>query len=137
MISGETPIALDWSYNFPGLISDIEDAGYEFELNFPSDGVYGGFYAQGVVKDSPHPALLEAVDRAHPERRGRRSATSRAARCRPGSPSSRRPALITDDMKGNLPRADILEQVSFLTADQTAAANEVLLANWGPMVADA
>ena len=25
-------------------------------VNFPSDGIYGGFYAQGVVKNSPHQA---------------------------------------------------------------------------------
>ena len=56
VISGETPIALDWSYNYPGLKAAIEDAGFTVEINFPSDGVYGGYYAQGVVKDSPHQA---------------------------------------------------------------------------------
>ena len=27
--------------------------------DFPTDGVYGGFYGQGVVKDSPHPACAK------------------------------------------------------------------------------
>ena len=71
VLSGETPIALDWSYNFPGLAKQVDDAGFTVEVNFPSDGVYGGYYAQGVVKGSPHPNLPQAVDRAHPVRRGR------------------------------------------------------------------
>ena len=56
MLSGETPIAIDWSYNVPGLRADLEDAGLTVEVNFPSDGIYGGFYGQGVIKNSPHQA---------------------------------------------------------------------------------
>ena len=59
VISGETPIALDWSYNYPGLKKAIEDAGFTVEVNFPDDGVYGGYYSQGVVKDSPHQACAK------------------------------------------------------------------------------
>ena len=55
VLSGETPIAIDWSYNLPGLAAELEEAGLTVETNFPTDGVYGGFYAQGVVTDSPHP----------------------------------------------------------------------------------
>ena len=36
-----------------------------------------------------------------------------------------------------LPPADLLAQVSFLTPDQVAAATAALEENWGPMVADA
>ncbi|MEZ5274381.1 MAG: ABC transporter substrate-binding protein [Ilumatobacteraceae bacterium] len=56
MLSGETPIAIDWSYNVPGLRADLEDAGLTVEVNFPSDSIYGGFYGQGVIKNSPHQA---------------------------------------------------------------------------------
>ena len=55
MLSGETPIAIDWSYNAPGLLDQMKTPGLTVETNFPTDGVYGGYYAQGVVKDSPHP----------------------------------------------------------------------------------
>ena len=59
VLSGETPIAIDWSYNLPGLAADLEEAGLTVETAFPTDGVYGGFYGQGVVKDSPHPACAK------------------------------------------------------------------------------
>jgi hypothetical protein len=37
----------------------------------------------------------------------------------------------------NLPPAELIAQIEFMTPAQIAAANEVLTANWGPMVADA
>ena len=71
ILSGETPIVLDWTYNWPGRLEDIADAGFEWSSAVPSDGVYGSYYAQGVVADSPAPQRRPAVDRAHPLRRRR------------------------------------------------------------------
>lgn len=136
VLSGETPIVLDWSYNLPGIRSQLEDAGLEAETHFPSDGVYGGFYAQGVVTDSPHQACsqlwLEHIlgdDGALGYLQG-------------GAIPARYQALVeagkvTEADKANLPPAELIDQVTFLTQDQIAAANEVLQENWGPMVADA
>ena len=45
--------------------------------------------------------------------------------------------LIDEEAKKNLPPADLLAEVSFLTAAQVEAANALLQENWGPMVADA
>jgi hypothetical protein len=44
---------------------------------------------------------------------------------------------LTADAKKNLPPADLLAQVKFLTAEQVDKANTALADNWGPMVADA
>ena len=44
---------------------------------------------------------------------------------------------ISEEDKANLPPADLLSEVVFLTPEQSTAANDLLLANWGPMVADA
>ena len=72
ILSGETPIALDWSYNCARSAAEADGRrASRARRIFPSDGVYGCYYAQGVVKDSPHPNCREAVDRAHPLRRGR------------------------------------------------------------------
>jgi putative spermidine/putrescine transport system substrate-binding protein len=136
VLSGETPIALDWSYNLPGLREQLADAGLTAETNFPSDGVYGGYYVQGVVADSPHQACsqlwLEHIlgdDGALGYLQG-------------GAIPARYEALVeagkvTEADKANLPPAELIDQIEFLTPEQIAAANEVLQANWGPMVADA
>ena len=55
LLSGEVPIALDWTYNFPGIAPQLEDAGFDLQVTVPSDGVYGGYYAQSVVTESAHP----------------------------------------------------------------------------------
>ena len=136
VLSGETPIALDWSYNVPGLKADLEAAGLTTEVNFPSDGIYGGFYGQGVVKDSPHQACsklwLEHIF----------SDEGALGYLEGGAVPARIDALVkagtvTDDMKGNLPPDELLGQVAFLTPAQIAAAKTVLADQWGPMVADA
>ncbi|MEO6651994.1 MAG: hypothetical protein ABIP17_04990 [Ilumatobacteraceae bacterium] len=44
---------------------------------------------------------------------------------------------ISEADKANLPPADLLAQVSFLTQPQVDAANAAIQDNWGPMVADA
>jgi putative spermidine/putrescine transport system substrate-binding protein len=136
VISGETPIAIDWSYNLPGLVQQITDAGYTYEQHFPSDGVYGGFYSQGVVKDSPHQACAKLWIEHIVSDEGALSYLEG------GAMPARFAALeasgkITEDMKANLPPAELLDQVAFLTQEQIDAANAVIQENWGPMVADA
>jgi putative spermidine/putrescine transport system substrate-binding protein len=136
VLSGETPIAIDWSYNVPGLAADLDAAGLTVEVNFPSDGIYGGFYGQGVIANSPHPACsklwMEHIfsdDGALGYLEGGAVPARIVALTEAG--------LVTDDAKKNLPPQELLEQVAFLTPEQIAAAQDVLEENWGPMVADA
>lgn len=136
VISGETPIALDWSYNYPGLAAAVEDAGFEIEINFPSDAAYGAPYAQGVVMGSPHQACAKLwIEHIL-------SDEGALAYLGGGGMPARFAALeaagaISEEDKANLPPADLLSEVVFLTPEQSTAANDLLLANWGPMVADA
>lgn len=53
--SGQTPITLDWDY-LQGKYSKESAGKVDWKVVVPSDAVYGGFYAQAVVKNSPHPA---------------------------------------------------------------------------------
>jgi len=136
VLSGETPIAIDWSYNVPGLRAQIEDAGFTYETNFPADGVYGGFYGQGVVANSPHGACsklwLEHI----------LSNEGALGYLEGGAIPARYEAivaagLVDEAAKANLPPAELIDQISFLTPEQIDAAKAVLAENWGPMVADA
>jgi putative spermidine/putrescine transport system substrate-binding protein len=134
--SGETPIVLDWSYNFPGLQGTIEDAGFTYEVVFPSDVVYGAYYCQGPVVDSPNPNAarlwvehLVSDEAALNFLEGGAIPARYAAMVEAGT--------ITDDMLSALPPAELIEQISFPNNDQVAAAQAALVENWGPMVADA
>jgi putative spermidine/putrescine transport system substrate-binding protein len=52
--AGQTPILLDWDYlhaKYKGQSGKVD-----WKVVVPSDGLLGGFYAQAVVKNSPHPA---------------------------------------------------------------------------------
>ena len=135
LLSGDVPIALDWSYNFPGIVPQLTEAGFEFTTVIPSDGLYGAFYAQSVVSDPVHPcaarlwmehitgdagALGYLEGGAIPARYAAMDAAG----------------VITDDMKKNLPPAELIDQITFPTAEQTEAMKAQLTENWGPMVAD-
>jgi putative spermidine/putrescine transport system substrate-binding protein len=135
ILSGETPIAIDWSYNVPGLADALAEAGLEVEVNFPSDGIYGGFYAQGVVKDSPNQACSKLwLEHLNSDEGGLGYLEGGAVPARIVSLTDR--GLVTDEAKKNLPPEDLLDQVAFLTPNQIAKAKADLEANWGPMVAD-
>jgi ABC-type Fe3+ transport system substrate-binding protein len=54
--SGETPLAIDWDYVNAGLTDTLKGAGVEWQVNVPSDGVFGSFYSQAISKFAPHPA---------------------------------------------------------------------------------
>jgi putative spermidine/putrescine transport system substrate-binding protein len=51
--SGQTPISIDWDYNNLAYIKEFPAA--KWAVNIPSDGVYGGYYAQAVNATAPHP----------------------------------------------------------------------------------
>jgi putative spermidine/putrescine transport system substrate-binding protein len=136
VLSGETPIAIDWSYNVPGLKADLEAAGLTVEVNFPSDGIYGGFYGQGVVKDSPHQACSKLwMEHIFSDEGALGYLEGGAVPARIVAITEK--GLVTDEAKANLPPEELLDQVSFLTPAQIAAAKDVLAEQWGPLVADA
>jgi len=136
VLAGETPIVLDWTYNFPGLIPKIEEAGFTFASAVPSDAVYGAYYAQGVVADSPHPNAARLwIEHILSDEGALEYLEGGAIPARYATLVEN--GTITDDMLANLPAPELIDQVSFPNADQFAAAQQALAANWGPMVTDA
>jgi putative spermidine/putrescine transport system substrate-binding protein len=51
--SGEAPISIDWDYLNLGYAAQYPAA--HWKVVIPTDGVYGGFYAQAVSKTGPNP----------------------------------------------------------------------------------
>jgi putative spermidine/putrescine transport system substrate-binding protein len=51
--TGQTPISIDWDYNNLAYIKEFPAA--RWGVTIPSDGVYGGYYCQGINATAPHP----------------------------------------------------------------------------------
>ena len=56
VLSGETPISLDWDYVNAAQTDEMEAAGSTWVVHVPSDGLMGGYYSQAISKFAPHPA---------------------------------------------------------------------------------
>ncbi len=135
LLSGEVPIALDWTYNFPAIEPKMKDAGFDMSVAVPTDGVYGGYYAQSVVTEAAHPCAarlflehLVGNDGALGYLEG-------------GAIPARYATLVADglvdkDLAANLPDAKTIDAITFPSQDQIAAAKKTLADQWGPMVAD-
>lgn len=136
LVSGDVPIALDWSYNFPGILPKLQEAGFDMAITTPTDGLYGGYYAQSVVKDAVHPCAarlwLEHIT-GNEGALGYLEGGAIPARFA----ALEAAGLITDEMKKNLPSADLISQITFPTQAQIDAMKQQITDNWGPMVADA
>jgi putative spermidine/putrescine transport system substrate-binding protein len=56
VLSGETPISIDWDYLNSSQAAKLKAAGLDWQVNVPTDGLFGGFYSQAISKYAPHPA---------------------------------------------------------------------------------
>ncbi|MGY1803504.1 ABC transporter substrate-binding protein [Blastococcus sp. SYSU D00922] len=54
--SGETPISIDWDYLNAAQTETFAADGVEWQVNVPTDGLFGGYYSQAISKFAPHPA---------------------------------------------------------------------------------
>lgn len=135
VISGETPVWLDWTYNYPGLAPTLTENGITWAIRVPTDGVYGGFYAQGVVAGGPHPNAAKLWINHIVSDEGALGYLAG------GAIPARFEALVaagkvSSEMMVNLPAPELIAGIAFPTPAQIKAAKEVLAAEWGPKVAD-
>jgi ABC-type Fe3+ transport system substrate-binding protein len=54
--NGETPLAIDWDYVNAGLTKTLAADDVDWQVNVPTDGLFGSFYSQAINKFAPHPA---------------------------------------------------------------------------------
>ena len=99
--------------------------------------MYGGFYAQGVVKDSPHPDAAKLWLEHILSDEGALGYLEGGAMPGPLRQRWSRRARSRDDLAKNLPPDDLISQIEFLTPGADRQGQAVLGENWGPMVADA
>jgi putative spermidine/putrescine transport system substrate-binding protein len=125
--SGETPISLDWDYNNLAYVTEFPAASWAFTI--PSDGVYGGYYAQAVSATAPHPNAARLWEEflysdqgqiiwlkggAHPARFADLVARK----------------VIPQAVLAKLPSAAIYNKVKFASLGQQTAAKALIAAQW-------
>ena len=132
VVQGETPITIDWDYlqiaygdEFAGQIT--------WQVSVPSDGSFGNHYCQAINGTGPHPfaarlwqeflysdegQLLWLKGYSHPVRFDDLSSRG----------------VIPQELLDKLPPAEQYANVQFPTAEQTAAATEILTAQWADKV---
>jgi len=135
VISGETPVWLDWTYNYPGLEPKLIENGITWAIRVPTDGVYGGFYAQGGVVGSPNPNAAKLWINHIISDEGA------LGFLKGGAIPARFDALVaagkvSEEQMINLPAPELIAGITFPTPAQIKAAKEILAAQWGPLVAD-
>ena len=126
---------LDWTYNYPGLAPKLIENGITWSIRVPTDGVYGGFYAQGGVVGSPHPNAAKLWINHIVSDEGA------LGYLEGGAIPARFEALVaagkvSTEMMKNLPAPELIASIKFPTPAQIKAAKEILAAEWGPKVAD-
>jgi putative spermidine/putrescine transport system substrate-binding protein len=135
LLSGEVPIALDWTYNFPAIEPLMTDAGFDLQVTVPSDGVYGGYYAQSVVTEAAHPCSARLFVEHLVSDEGA------LGYLEGGAIPARYAALVEAgkvdaELAANLPDAETIASITFPTQAQIDAAKATLAEQWGPLVAD-
>ncbi len=125
--SGQTPISLDWDYNNLAYVKEFPAANWGFTV--PTDGVYGGYYAQAINATAPHPNAARLWEEflysdqgqiiwlkggAHPARFADLVARK----------------VIPQSVLATLPSAAIYNKVKFASLGQQSAAKALIAQQW-------
>lgn len=136
LATGEAAVMLDWNFNFPGIVDEMEMAGVDLQVTTPTDGVFGTYYAQPLTIDSPQPnAGALWVEHLL-------SDEGAIAYAKSGAIPARYATLVENDaipadVLELLPPTEIVEQITFPTPEENDAATDLITSDWGTKVAGA
>ncbi|RBY96621.1 ABC transporter substrate-binding protein [Blastococcus sp. TF02-8] len=125
--SGETPLAIDWDYVNAGLTGTLSEAGVEWQVAVPTDGVFGSYYSQAINKFAPHPAAARLWQEFLYSDEGQNiwlKGGSRPVRL----PAMEKAGTADEDALAGLPEVD--GDVEFPSQEQQTAAQKVVADRW-------
>ncbi|RGE23810.1 extracellular solute-binding protein [Leucobacter sp. wl10] len=133
LATGEAAVMLDWNFNFPGIVDEMQKSGVDLQVSTPTDGVFGTYYAQPLTIDSPQPnAGALWIEHLLSDEGAISYAKSGAIPAR--YETLVKNGAIPADVLEKLPPADIVAQIQFPTAEQNDAATKLIMAEWGTKV---
>lgn len=124
---GATPVVFDWDYMTVEAAADVPT----WKVFLPSNAIIGGYYAQAINKDAPHPAAARLWQEFLFSDDGQNLWLRGGARPVRLEAMSKLGTADTEALK-RLPPMDAT--ATFLTDDQVAAARERLTAEWAKAV---
>jgi len=132
--TGEAAVTFDWNYNYSGIMDEMTQSAVDLQVVVPEDGVFGNYYAQPITLDSPQPNAARLwVEWLLSDEGAVSYAKSGAVPARYAAMDAA--GTLPQAARDTLPSADILSQITFPTLEQSAAATELILAQWGSRVA--
>lgn len=131
--TGQAAVALDWNYNFFGIVDQMKSSGVQLEYAVPADAIFGNYYAQPVAMNCPQPNAGRLwVDWLTSDEGSEQYALGAAVPARIADLTKR--GKLSKKALASIPEADILKKVTFPTLAQGAAATKLVVAQWGPKV---
>ncbi len=125
--SGQTPISLDWDYNNLAYIKEFPAANWAFTI--PADGVYGGYYAQAINAQAPHPNAARLWEEFMYSDQGQIIWLKGGAHpARFADLVARK--VIPKSVLASLPAAAIYNKVKFASLGQQAKAKALIATTW-------
>ncbi|WP_051973209.1 ABC transporter substrate-binding protein [Cryobacterium sp. MLB-32] len=132
--TGEAAVTFDWNYNYSGITDEMTQSSVDLQVRVPTDGVFGNYYAQPITLDSPQPNAARLwVEWLLSDEGAISYAKSGAVPARYAAMDAA--GTLPQAARDTLPSADTLAQISFPTLEQSAAATELIIAQWGSRVA--
>jgi putative spermidine/putrescine transport system substrate-binding protein len=125
--SGQTPISIDWDYNNLAYVSEFPAA--RWKVNIPTDGVYGGHYAQAINASAPHPWAARLWEEFLFSDQGQvlfLKGFAHPARFNDLAKRKKLPKALLDA----LPAPSIYAKVKFASLGQQSAAKAKILSEW-------
>jgi putative spermidine/putrescine transport system substrate-binding protein len=126
--NGSTPVVLDWDYLNAGAKTDVPT----WKVFVPSDAILGGYYAQSINKDAPHPAAARLWEEYLFSDEGQNLWLKGGAR------PVRMPAMVaagTIDKTAAAALPAVTGTPVFMSDEQATKAKEYLAANWAKAIA--
>jgi len=131
VVSGQTGVVFDWSYNQAALASKLAAEGTQWKSFVPAVAAVGSYYVQAINSDAPHPAaarlwqeFLYTPEAQNLWIKGGAKPVLYDVMDRAGQ--------IDASVAGNLPK--VQGTLVTLSEAQTTAANDYLKANWASAV---
>ena len=125
--SGQTPISLDWDYNNLAYVKEFPAANWSFTV--PSDGVYGGYYAQAINANAPHPNAARLWEEFLYSDQGQIIWLKGGAHPARFADLVKR-KVIPKAVLASLPAASIYTKVKFASLGQQTAAKNLIAQQW-------